>query len=474
VSSTRELGAVTLVVALQGATAGTAFGADALPPPAATPPAAAPPAATPPSAAPPSAAPPIPLAATPPSAAPPTPAVEDKTSKQGDFYTSRYEPAAFPIIGGNSDIGFQFGGAGTLSQFSNGVVPYRWNMDLLATASVKGVPGAGVEWAQQAYLWDIDVPGLAGGRLRVNPFAEFRRTVNQGYFGLGNASSASRPSGSSSRYFEYIHEEGGVRQQTRYKLSGSLYFLSSTIARYVDPTPYIGSKLAADAEEKAPNGSPMLIGVQKLAIVSEAAGLVYDTRDSEIFTSSGWFGQLGARFSQGFPLSAQVTFGEAEVSVAKYTSLGGPFVLAAQALTDGKFGHVPFFELFTGGVFNPDYMIGGSASVRGVPFGRYLGQIKAVGNVELRALYVHAHLLGQTFQFGNDVFFDTGRVWSDWTFRSPLDGNGLGLKWGTGVGLYLLWGQAAMFRLDFAYSPDATAENPGFPFGFYIEDGVSF
>jgi outer membrane protein assembly factor BamA len=169
-----------------------------------------------------------------------------------------------------------------------------------------------------------------------------------------------------------------------------------------------------------------------------------------------------------------VTFGEGEAVVARYLRIGGPVVLAVQGAADFKFGHVPFFELFTGGVFNPDYMIGGSASIRGVPFGRYLGQIKAVGNVELRALYAHLHVAGQRIQLGNDLFFDTGRVWSDYTFHSPLDGSGAGLKWGAGLGAYLLWGQAAMFRVDFAYSPDAVSSNPGFPFGLYVEDGLSF
>jgi hypothetical protein len=84
------------------------------------------------------------------------------------------------------------------------------------------------------------------------------------------------------------------------------------------------------------------------------------------------------------------------------------------------------------------------------------------------------HLFGQAFHIGNDVFFDTGRVWSDYTFRSPLDGRGIGLKWGAGAGIYLLWGQAAIFRMEVAYSPDAEAENPGFPLGIYVEDGVMF
>jgi hypothetical protein len=401
------------------------------------------------------------------------PVAREKADQTDDFVTRRFEPAAFPIIGGNSDIGVEFGAAATLSRFGDGAVPYRWNMDLVATASLASVPG-GVEVAQQAYLWDIDIPELAGGRLRLNPYAEFRRTVNQGYFGLGNASSAARPAGANNRYFEYIHEEAGARLPMRYELSGDLYLLSSTAARYVNPAPYPGSKLAQDAAAAGPNGGKLLIGVKPLAIVSEAAGVTYDSRDSEGFTRDGWLGVLGTRFSQAFPVDAGIAFGETEVTLAKYTRLGGPFVLAIQGAADFKYGHIPFFELFTGGVFKPDDMIGGSASIRGVPFGRYLGPIKAVANFEVRGLFFRTRLLGQSFQLGGDVFFDTGRVWSDYTFRSRLDGNGPELKWGSGVGGYLLWGQAAMFRLDVAYSPDIVAVNPGFPLGIYVEDGLSF
>jgi hypothetical protein len=400
------------------------------------------------------------------------PAARERAEAEDDFVTRRFEPAAFPIIGGNSDIGFELGAAGTLSLFGDGVAPYRWNMDLVLTASMASVPG-GAEVAQQAYLWDIDVPQLAGGRLRLNPYAEFRRTVNQGYFGMGNASSASRPAGADNRYFQYIHEEGGVRQITRYQLSGALYLLSSTSARYVNPTTYAGSRLAQDAAVHGSGEGQGLLGLQPLAIVSEGAGIVYDSRDSETFTRRGWFLQLGNRFSKAFPIGANITYGEGEITLAKYAQLGGPFVLALQGAVDFKYGHVPFFELFTGGVFKPDYMIGGSASIRGVPFGRYLGQIKAVANAELRGLFMRFHVAGQSIQLGGDVFFDTGRVWSDYTFHSPLDGSGVGLKWGSGVGGYLLWGQAAMFRIDFAYSPDAVA-NGGFPLGIYVEDGLSF
>ena len=137
-------------------------------------------------------------------------------------------------------------------------------------------------------------------------------------------------------------------------------------------------------------------------------------------------------------------------------------------------GNVPVYDLYTGGVFLTDEMVGGSSSVRGVPNGRYSGKIKAFGNVELRAMLLPFHLLGAQFTFGGNILFDTGRLWSDYTFHSRLDGTGIGLKWGAGAGVYLQWGQAALFRLEAAYSPDATSENPGLPLGIYVEDGVMF
>jgi hypothetical protein len=40
--------------------------------------------------------------------------------------------------------------------------------------------------------------------------------------------------------------------------------------------------------------------------------------------------------------------------------------------------------------------------------------------------------------------------------------------------MYLVWGQAAVFRVDVAYSPDAVAINPKLPVGIYVADGVMF
>ncbi len=419
----------------------------------------------------------------PPAATPPPKKAEPETKPNGifdfigeetpDYYTPRYEPAGFPLIGGNSDIGLQFGGVFTLTHFDDGIRPYAWNMDLVLSASVKQGP-TGAEIAQQNYLWQWDVPGLLGGKLRVNPMVNYRRTVNEGYYGLGNASSPDRPATADGRYFQYVHQEAQSRFVLRYNLVGPWDLMTSTLVRDVQPEIYAGSKLDVDASSTAPDGGPRLLGTHATFIGSQAAGVVYDTRDREIFPRSGSFHQLGIKFAQGVPLDADVRYGEVGIVLAKYIPLPGPFLWAERVVGDFQFGNVPFYDLFQGNPFIPDEMPGGSAGIRGVPVARYLGPVKAIVNSELRAMLLGFRFVGQSFHLGTGVFFDTGRIWSDYTFHSPLDGSGLGLKWGAGASAYLLWGQAAIFRMEVAYSPDAVAENPGFPLGIYVEDGVMF
>src|SRR5262249_35850089 len=160
--------------------------------------------------------------------------------------------------------------------------------------------------------------------------------------------------------------------------------------------------------------------------------------------------------------------------LAGYLPLGGPFVAAGRVVIDLLYGKVPFYDLYNAGPFNDWEMPGGANGIRGVPWGRYSAPIKLITNLELRALHTKFTLFGQKFRVGNQVFFDSGRVWDDYTFTSPRDGKGPGIKWGTGAGAYLMWGDGAIFRAELAYSPDAVETSPRFPLGFYLADGVMF
>jgi hypothetical protein len=393
-----------------------------------------------------------------------------------DYDTDRYEPAAFPLIGGDSDIGFEFGAVGTLTHFGKdrkgeGVKPYLWNMDVVLSASLKAGANGGIDLAQQLYLWNLDVPEAFGTSFRLNPEVVYQRTINQAFFGIGNATTPDKPAvinGVPGRYYQFDDRSAMARELTRLKWRNGWDWMFATQYRYESPDSYAGSKL----EQLASSGS--VIGYQNASVITLGAGLVYDTRDNEFFPHKGSYWQIGVRAVQGIPFDSRIRYGAFGAMIAQYVPLGGPFVLAVRGVVDAEAGNVPFYDLYTGGPFQTNEMIGGSSSVRGVPDGRYAGPLKVYGNFELRAMLVDFKVLKQSFHIGTNVLFDTGRLWSNYTFNSPQDADGIGLKWGAGVGGYLIWGQAAVFRAEVAYSPDAVSENPSLPLGIYVEDGVMF
>jgi hypothetical protein len=174
------------------------------------------------------------------------------------------------------------------------------------------------------------------------------------------------------------------------------------------------------------------------------------------------------------PTDSHVYWAGLNVIVRKYVPLPGSFVLAGRIIVDLMAGNVPFYDLSQGGAFDPDDLPGGAESVRGIPNGRYSGLVKAIGNIELRRIHGAVRVFGSRFQIGTNEFFDTGRVWTNYTFSDPRDGTGLGLKYGVGAGVFMIWDTAALFRIDVAYSPDASAANPGFPVGIYVQEGMIF
>jgi hypothetical protein len=386
-----------------------------------------------------------------------------------DYETSRYEPAGFPLIGGSSDIGVEVGAVGTLSKFGYGIRPYQWNMDALVAVSAKSGP-RGLEVTQQNYLWTIDAPGLDGRSLRLIPAVAYTSTINMGYFGLGNASSGHPPatlSGAKGRYFQYVDRVAIARVVARVKVRPPFDAVVTANYRFEDPSAYAGSRLDNDAH------SHRIRGLEPVNLITLGTGFIYDTRDNEYFPRRGAFHQVGVRFVEGIPNTARVDYAAFGAVLAAYRSFG-PVVAAGRVLVDAQVGNVPFYDLFTGEPFIQYAIIGGSGGIRGVPVGRYLGRLKALGNVELRTMFWDFRILSQPFHLGAATFVDTGRVWSDYTFASRDDGRGVGLKWGVGAGFLIRWGQAAVFRIEAAYSPDAVAENPNFPIGLYVQDGVMF
>ncbi|HXX66029.1 MAG TPA: BamA/TamA family outer membrane protein [Polyangiaceae bacterium] len=387
---------------------------------------------------------------------------------------TRYELAGFPILGGNTDIGFQFGAAATLTRFYNDVFPYEWNVDLLLSASAKS--DQGLRLVQQSHVLRLDAPDLLHGRARLDTRLSFQRTINAGYFGIGNATPATPTSDpcAQGRRFQYLQEEGRVRGIAR--IHTPVQGLDVAVGfnfRGENPSVYCGSKLAADLAQTPQAGAPPVVGGEPTFLGGGSAGAMLDTRDSEFITTRGIYYQLGISGTGG--TAEHVGYGEAAAVLAHYAPLGGPFIFAGRVVASFQFGRVPFYDLQQGGVFEPQYLFGSENGVRGVPFGRYAGQIKVLSNLEFRSTpFPKFNLLGQLFRIGTTTFFDVGRVWSGYSTISAADGTSIGLKFGVGGGLFLQWGEAAIFRVEAAYSPDAVAENPSLPIGIYVSDGLMF
>ncbi len=388
-----------------------------------------------------------------------------------DYTTARYEPAGFPLVGGNSDIGLQLGVAGRLVRFAHGAQPYVFRVDLLLTASLRD-SGGKLGVAQQEYICQFDLPNLGHhGQIRTTPAVQFLNFVDAGYFGRGNASSAEVPglvSGERERYFQQTARELRIRDFTRVRIKKPFDLMIAPIFRYHDHQAYPGSKLAIDAQQG------VIRGLRPVVITSLALGVVIDSRDNEFFPRRGMYHQIGERFEQGYPIDGDVQMGASGAILAAYVPVGKHLVAAGRMVLDFQYGKIPFYDLYNAGPFNEWEMPGGANGIRGVPWGRYSAPIKAITNFELRAMHYRFGLFGQRFRLGNDVFFDIGRVFDAYRFDAPRDGRGIGLKWGVGGGTYLMWGESAVFRLELAFSPDAVEANPRFPVGLYLADGVMF
>jgi hypothetical protein len=382
----------------------------------------------------------------------------------------RYELAGFPIIGGNSDTGVQFGGAATLTRFYDLAFPYLWNLDLLLSASVKDDQN-GLRLVQQSHVLRLDAPDLLSGRLRLDTRVSYQRTINAGYYGIGNAAPAE--ANPPFQFYQYKQEETRLRAIARVHTAKRVDIAFGASFRYETPDAYPGTKLASDLAPGHTGAEPLALGGDAALLSGVAAGVMVDTRDSEFVTRSGIFYQLGMGATVG--TADRIAYGNVSAVLAHFAPLSGSLVLASRFVAALQFGRVPFYDLQQGGTFEPQNLLGGESGVRGVPLGRYAGLIKVISNLELRATpFPRFVLLEQRLRIGTTAFFDAGRVWSDYAVISPADGNSLGLKYGIGGGVFLQWGEAAIFRLEVAYSPDAVSENPKLPVGIYVSDGLMF
>ena len=379
----------------------------------------------------------------------------------------RIELALLPGVTVSSETGFGFGALGAVAGFEPGYTPYRWRLQASAQLAVReGVDGE-VEWPVQSYWLLFDLPQLGARWLRLSGKLGFRKHAALGWYGVGNASGDAPATGAdddAGRYFRYERLFPEATVIARAQLGGPLSLFAATTLTYDEISVYEGTRLARDLEDEGQRS--LLVGLRPHGDLIVRAGVLYDSRDDETSPTSGMLHEL--TLEAGVGLGEAFSYGRLHAEARFFVPVAGPhLVVAARVLADVMLGEPPFYELSRMGGYTPQDGIAGAHGVRGLPGQRYAGEVKLVGNLELRS-----HLLGfevgeQRFKVGIASFVDTGRVFTELTeAHLGLDGGDLGLKVGVGGGLRLGWGETFVGRIDAAWSPDGV--------GFYALAGHMF
>jgi hypothetical protein len=371
-----------------------------------------------------------------------------------------------PVAGGTTDIGIGGGYFMGYDRISPGMTPYVWNIESAAFVTFAPGQGGGVIVPYQDLYVQLTVPRFIIPSLELEIRPEYSWETTLGYYGLGDASSATIPAGDTDKFFEYGRLHPELYIQLRWRMLDHL--IGKTGVRYVQNWLQVASnsKLEQDLLMGSPEVKALLGSTSPSGVALVDYGVQFDNRDNNVSAHRGTFDSIDVQLSPGGTAWLPYRYAQATADLRFYIPISMPRVtLAGRVAGDILYGNPPFYELAR---FEDTYAIGGLNGVRGVPAQRYYGKVKALGNIELRTELVSFHALGKPLVFGVVAFLDGGRVWADTTPQPQLDGRTAGLKYGVGGGLRLQSGSAFVLRADVAWSPDAT------PIGGYVAAGQMF
>jgi hypothetical protein len=369
------------------------------------------------------------------------------------------EPGVLPAAAYSSDTGLGLGVVGSLALVDPSILPYRFRIEAQLYASGKEAPGGGYELVQHDDYVVVEVPGLAGGALRLRGRLGFNRAITAGYYGVGNAATPDPARAAADpRYTEVDLLQTRLDLGARVRVRDALELFAIGRAGVIAVGVYPDSKLDEDRAG--------LTGVTDHGELSATVGVVSDTRDHEAWPHRGVLADASLRAGAG--LGEAYGYGGATLAARAFLPLVGELALGARLVGDALWGEPAFDELTRVGGLAAGDATGGGSSLRGVPGGRYRGKIKLLSGLELRLRAPEWRIGSQRFHLGTVAFVDAGRVWSGLPPDPALDGSGLGLTVGIGGGLRLEWGETFVVRADLGYGPREQTT------GLYIDVGQVF
>ncbi|HEY0707666.1 MAG TPA: BamA/TamA family outer membrane protein [Polyangia bacterium] len=365
--------------------------------------------------------------------------------------TQPLEFAVVPLVGGDTDIGIGAGAIASMARPARGDLAFRWKLEGAAFISAQREAGA-FNFPFQDFFLLFTRKDLLGGRLRAELRAAYTRESNLRYYGLGNASVAPDETLAARDLFTRTHP--AARANAEYRFVGPLRLLLGSTYMFNQLHFAPESNVLRDLGSSNPAVRELLLVDREHSLHWLEAGLVYDTRDNEVVPARGQNHRASVRGSPWKTAAMPFRYLGINASFSGFVPVFADesMVLAGRIVGDMQLGDAPFYELSR---VSESSAIGGPKFVRGPPGNRYYGKRKVLGNLEVRNSWFEFNLRRVPYRFGTSVFLDAGRVWADVVSRPELDGAGLGLKYGTGLGLRLQKGKNFVLRGDLAWSPDA-------------------
>jgi Omp85 superfamily domain len=361
--------------------------------------------------------------------------------------------SALPALNYNSDEGFGYGVIGGIYGHGDGAVdPYYWAVEPLVFFTTNG--------RRELRVFG-DLPYALQHRLRISGLLLWDQDCCQPYYGLGNATTYDAVLADPDigpNFYTYSRERVTGLVDLQWPAVGPLRVLVGYAAHHmIASSRSPETRFAADSANgvfPADDGSTVSAGLK--------LGLVLDTRDQERDPRRGvWIDALVWR---GMPaLGSDGTFTRWTGTFRGYLPVTDGLNLGVRVLGETVTGDMPVAMLPDMGSSLGDLTeLGGGRTIRGVFRARLLDRRRGFTNLEARWRGSRFGLLGQELRPGLVAFFDAGRVWSPGESLTFHD-----LKWGTGGGGRLTWGDAFIVTFDVAYGREAGVQ-------FYIDVGQLF
>jgi hypothetical protein len=305
------------------------------------------------------------------------PAIGDSlfgSSKWRDWGTAR---SLTPWVDQGSDMGIFLGLGATFTRYGFRAVPFDWRVRLR------------VGWAFKAAAYRAELQSwrpLRGSRAMLTLRLRASGIEIQHYYGFGNETANSLPED----FYKLRQRQFTVEPGIIVGLGPRDSVIVGFRARYATMDSSAGQLI----------GQQRPYGYGDFGQLALELGYAYDSRDIRPIPGSGFRLRVQGRVFPGI-WDVRSWFGSLEGSAATYLGFdpGVPTTVALQVGGKRLWGEYPFQEAAS---------IGGSTTVRGLTWQRYIGDASLYGNAELRLTLGRPLGLGPGGVFG---LLDVGRVY---------------------------------------------------------------